>query len=318
MRGTAAWLLVASLLAAPDAHADDAVDIDATVTALEALRARWSADPSALPSSFETRLTAWQEAPRGLVLSGDRTPGEEDPYVMTHPLFLFRWADGTTAIADAGLPPEKARGFGRASEFLGAEKTVCGQAPFAGIDPATVRAAVFSHLHVDHLQGLAAVCREGAPVPVRVSPEQSASDERFEASGRDELQEMVESGCLRQEDFALEDEDSAAPGLAGLPGLHRVAAPGHTPGSQLVVGFVRREGAAPRALVIAGDVVNHRAGIRHDRPKPWWYRRLLVREDDDQQTRNRHLLARLEAAGFEVLVDHHLQVPEGTPGVACP
>jgi len=315
MRGIAALVPLALLAAAPGARA---VDVGATVAALEALRDRWAGDPSALPVSFETRLTAWQTAPRGLVLAGDRTPDEEDPYVMTHPLFLFRWADGTSAVADAGLAPEDARGFGRASEFLGADATVCGEAPFAGIDPATVRAAVFSHLHVDHVKGVAALCRADAPVPVRISPEQEASDERFEASGRGELLALAEAGCARVEPFDLVDEASVAPGLAGLPGLHRVTVPGHTPGSQLIVGFVHDGAGPPRGVVVSGDVVNHRAGIRHDRPKPWWYRRLLVREVDELQAENRHLLARLEAAGFEVQVNHHVPVPEGTKGVPCP
>jgi glyoxylase-like metal-dependent hydrolase (beta-lactamase superfamily II) len=157
-------------------------------------------------------------------------------------------------------------------------------------------------------------------VPARISPEQEASDERFEAAGRDELQGLADAGCVRLEPFALDAPapDALAPGLAGLPGLHRVAVPGHTPGSQLVVAFLRDGEGPPRGVVLSGDVVNHRAAIRHDRPKPWWYRRLLVREDDALQAENRRLLARLQAAGFEVRVAHHVPVPEGTEGVDCP
>lgn len=295
-----------------------ALDVDASLAALETLRAGYARDPGPLPTSFEVRLTAWQTSKRGFVLSGDRTPGEEDPYVMTHPLYLFRWGDGTTAIADAGLAPDGARSFGRPTEFLGAEKTVCGVAPFAGIDPARVRAAVFSHLHVDHIQGLRAVCANGSAIEIRISPEQADSDERFEVGGRGELEAMAEAGCVRSKAFDLVDADSVAPGLAGLPGLHRVATPGHTPGSQLIIGFVRGDAGTLRSVVVAGDVVNHRAGFRHDRPKPWWYRRLIVREVDDLQAENRHLLARLDAAGFEILVDHHTEIPEGTKSVPCP
>lgn len=320
MRGGTALVLFTFAVLAPLAAVREAsaVDVDRTVAALEALRDRWARDPSALPVSFETRLTAWQTAPRWLVLAGERTPDEEDPYVMTHPLFLLRWADGSLAVVDAGLSPDGARRFGRPAELLGAEATVCGEAPFAGIDPAKVRAVVFSHLHVDHLQGLGALCGDGAPLPVRVSPEQESSDERFEAAGREELMALVRSGCARREPFALVDEGGPAPGLAGLPGLHRVPVPGHTPGSQLVVVFVHDGDGPPRGVIVSGDVVNHRAGIRHDRPKPWWYRKLLVREVDDLQEQNRRLLARLDAAGFEILVDHHLPVPEGSTRVPCP
>jgi len=314
MRGIAFLTVLALLAAAPGARA---LEVEATVVALEALRSRWAGDPSTLPVEFETRLTAWQVAPRGLVLAGDRTPGEPDPYVMTHPLFLFRWADGSLVIADAGLAPEGARGFGRASEFLGAEATVCGVAPFAGIDPTRVRAAVFSHLHVDHIEGLGALCRDDAAIPARLAPEQEASDERFEAAGHEALLALIEAGCVRREPFDLVGED-AAPGLAGLPGLHRVAVPGHTPGSQMIVGFVRAAAGPPRGVIVSGDIVNHRAAISHDRPKPWWYRKLLVREVDELQATNRRLLAQLEAAGFEVHVNHHVALPDGITSRPCP
>jgi glyoxylase-like metal-dependent hydrolase (beta-lactamase superfamily II) len=96
-----------------------------------------------------------------------------------------------------------------------------------------------------------------------------------------------------------------------------VAVPGHTPGSQIVVGYLASPDGPVRAVVIAGDVVNHEAGLRHDRPKPWWYRRLLVREDDALQARNRALLVRLARDGFEIRVNHHVPVPSGTAEAPC-
>jgi glyoxylase-like metal-dependent hydrolase (beta-lactamase superfamily II) len=298
------------------------VDVDAVVETLETLRADAARRPDALPVAFETRLTAWQEAPRWLVLSGDRTPDEVDPYVMTHPSFAFRWSDGSRLVVDAGLAPEGARAFGRPSELLGAEKTVCAADAFADLDPTSVRAAVFSHLHVDHVQGLEVLCAGGTTIPVRLSAEQRVSDERYEAQGRETLETMASDGCVALAPLATEG-GGPAPGLTGFPGVHRVAAPGHTPGSQLVVGFLPAEdgaggGGAVRAVVVSGDVVNHRAGFRHDRPKPWWYRRLVVREVDALQARNRQLLAELDRRGFEIRVDHHLEIPPGVEGEPCP
>ena len=293
------------------------VEGETALKALVALRSGYAQNPDALPTRFEMNLTAWQTSPRRLVLSGDRTPGEEDPYVMTHPLFQFRWASGRVLLVDAGLEPGSARAFGRPSEFLGADPIRCGRDAFAAVSPASVRATVFTHLHVDHLQGLRALCRDGVRIPVRLSPEQRTSEERFEAAGRDELAEMTESGCVAEEAWAVEG-DGEAPALAGFPGLHRVAVPGHTPGSQMLVGFVRTADDSLRAVVVAGDVVNHRAGFRHDRAKPWWYRKLLVREVDDLQAANRKLLARLDQAGFEIWVNHHVAVPEGLIGSPCP
>lgn len=307
----------ALVVACARGEAPPAVDVEAVVETLETLRADAARSADALPVAFETRLTAWQEAPRWLVLSGDRTPDEVDPYVMTHPLFAFRWADGTRLVVDAGLAPDGARAFGRPSELLGAERTVCGADAFAGLDPASVRAAVFSHLHVDHVQGLEVLCGGGTRIPVRVSAEQRGSDERYEAQGRETLEALEAGGCVEIAPLATRG-GGPAPGLSGFPGIHRVAVPGHTPGSQLVVGFVRDGAEGVRGVVVSGDVVNHRAGFRHDRPKPWWYRRLIVREVDALQARNRQLLARLDRRGFEILVDHHLEVPSGAEGEACP
>ena len=318
-RGIAIAVTV-GLLAGPAAARSSSagLDVEATVAALRGLRDRARQHTAGLPTRFEARRTAWQTTPLRLVLSGARAPGEDDPYPLTHPLFLLGWDDGRLLLVEAGLAPEGARSFGRPAEFLGAEPGVCGRDAFAGIAPAAIRGAVFSHLHVDHIGGLGVLCAGGVAIPIRVSPEQQASDERWEVQGRERLDAWVEEGCVRREPFELIDPASPAPGLAGFGGVHRVATPGHTPGSQILVAFVRDGPTAPRAVVIAGDIVNHRAGFRLDRPKPWWYRRLIVREADGLQATNRRLLARLDAEGFEILVNHDLGVPAGTAGTECP
>jgi len=297
-----------------------ALDVGATVEALRTLRAAYAAAPDGLPTRFETRLTAWQETPRWLVVTGDRPPDEPEPHVLTHPLFVFGWPDGRRLLVDAGLPPEEARGFGRPSELLGAETTVCGTGAFDGLAPGSIAGVVLTHLHVDHLLGLAALCTDGARLPVRIPVAQRESDERFAAAGRERLEELARAGCVEIGPLELETDPPTAPGapgLAGFRGVHRVAVPGHTPGSQLLVGFVGAPGGV-RGVVLSGDVVNHRAGYRLDEPKPWLYRRLLVREVDALQERNRALLARLEEADFEILVSHDLGIPEGSEGAACP
>jgi glyoxylase-like metal-dependent hydrolase (beta-lactamase superfamily II) len=294
-----------------------AVDVEGTLAALQSLRASYARSPQGLPIAFDHALTAWQRSPRSLVLSGDRIPGEPDPYVMTHPLFWFTHADGTVLLVDAGLRPAEAASFGRSQEWVGADAPRCDPGALTRIPAEAIRAGVFSHLHVDHLDGLNALCAPGRPVPIRLSPEQESSEERFEARGRALLDELETEGCVVRQPFALVGSGLEAPEVGGFRGIHRVAVPGHTPGSQLIVAFVSAGGPEPRAIVIAGDVVNHRFGYRHDRPKPWWYRKLLVREDDEQQASNRRLLARLEQEGFEIWVNHHLDVPPDAPGVPC-
>jgi glyoxylase-like metal-dependent hydrolase (beta-lactamase superfamily II) len=304
----AAWLLPGG------AHA---VDVDGALAALRSLRQSYERSPAGLPVRLEHSLTAWQTTPRSLVLAGERTPDEEDPYVLTHPSFRFVWPDGGMLVVDAGLSPGEAARFARTTRWLGAGPVACGRDAFAGIAAGRVRGTLFTHLHVDHLDGLRVLCAGRAAIAVRVSPEQRASDERFERLGREALDDLARAGCVREQPWEVIGDGLAAPGIAGFPGVHRIAVPGHTPGSQILVGYLASPQGPPRAVVIAGDIVNHRAGLRADRPKPWWYRRLLVREDDALQATNRALLARLEQEGFEIWVNHHVPVPEDIRETPC-
>jgi glyoxylase-like metal-dependent hydrolase (beta-lactamase superfamily II) len=290
---------------------------------LSGRRADYAAQPDGLPVRLGRYVTAWQPSPLALVLAGAPPPGESDPYLMTHPAFLVGWEDGRTLLVDAGLTPSGAAEFGRPLDWVGADGIVCAEDALSRLASDAgdgVDAAVLTHLHVDHLDGLAALCETGRPVPVALSPGQHTTDERFERAGLEALDALEADDCIRRTALGTTDPQSPAPGLAGFRGVHRVAVPGHTPGSVLWVLFLhdpaREEGLHP--VVVAGDVVNHRAGFRLDRPKPWWYRRLLVREDDAVQAASRRLLARLHDAGFEILVNHHLRLGDGPPvGVPC-
>jgi glyoxylase-like metal-dependent hydrolase (beta-lactamase superfamily II) len=273
------------------------------------IRDRVAADPGAmvLPVTFRVNVTAWQESPRSLVVSGDPAPGEPDRYPMTHPVFAFEWTDGRQLVVDAGLARSEAAAFGAPADWLGGEAMHCNPSAWdaLGRHGRRVAAVLFTHLHEDHVTGVLELCREG-PVEVRLSPEQQASSERFERVGREWLEDPERKSCVRRAPWRSDGEPAAVEALTDFSGVFRVAVPGHTPGSQLLVGFVAGRSGEVRSVVIAGDVVNHRAGFQRDLPKPWWYRWFIVREDEDAQRGQRARLRALDAAGFEILVNHHL------------
>jgi glyoxylase-like metal-dependent hydrolase (beta-lactamase superfamily II) len=169
----------------------------------------------------------------------------------------------------------------------------------AGLGTARERVAgiVFTHLHDDHVQGIAALCRTSAgSIEAFVSSAQAEHPNYLTRGG---LRALRESPCLRVTVVP------AAPvtELPGFPGVSVVAAAGHTPGTQLIVAHVGARGARP--VVLAGDVVNHHDGIARDVPKPWLYRLLVVPEDDERLGELRRYLRELEEQfDVTVLVSH--------------
>lgn len=310
----AAALLLCWLLAAP---ASGGADPDAIIAGLVDRRDRAFDEPGALPVALIQQVTAWQEAPLYLVLD-ERRDTDPDRYAMTHPTFAFRWRDGRLLVVDTGLALDEAESFGAATKLVGGGPMHCDPNAWSELSGPDVRieAIVFSHLHIDHTTGVRELCRNGRRVPVRLSPEQLASDERYERQGREGL-EQAAADCLHFDPWAVENPGAPVEDLAGFPGVYRVAVPGHTPGSQLLVGFTPRPDGGVTGYVISGDVVNHQLGLERDVDKPWWYRWFIVREDAEQQQRNRRLLRDLRSAGFEILVDHDLRRP-GAPLGADP
>jgi glyoxylase-like metal-dependent hydrolase (beta-lactamase superfamily II) len=220
---------------------------------------------------------------------------------MSHPSFALAWPDGRLLLVDLGMEREAALSFGRPLEWLGAAPAEfhAGAARTLGPAAARVGAALFTHLHTDHVEGVLALCaaRGGSALAV---PQTAAQAELLNHTTRPGRRLLERAGCVAPRRLP----SAALAPVEGFGGVGVVDAAGHTPGSQVVLAVVRGEGA-PRRLAFTGDVANHVAGIRLDVGKPPAYRWVVVPEWDERLGRVRRWLRHLEQElGFELLVAH--------------
>jgi glyoxylase-like metal-dependent hydrolase (beta-lactamase superfamily II) len=225
---------------------------------------------------------------------------DDESACITHSVFVLEWADGRLLLVDAGMEADAARDFGRPMELLlGNAPTRAGRAVAAALDGARgrVQGLVFTHLHMDHTQGIAGLCPPGAPpLPVFHTP---AQVERGNYTVTPGLRQLEAAPCADPRPLA---DQGLAP-LPGLPGVGVIRAAGHTPGSQLVVAFVGPD--APLGFVLAGDVVFAKAAIDADQPKELAYRLLVTPENEGQLARVRPWLRDLETEHGLILIPSH-------------
>lgn len=256
-----------------------------------------------LPARLAFVDTASQPMPRSAVLDPGADPAPDARYVMSHPSFVLEWSDGRLLLVDLGMDREGALAFGAPLERLaGASPIEPHPAVAERLAGATSRvgAVVFTHLHSDHVGGVTALCaaRAGVPFDVFLTDAQDARTNHTDRPGRELLRATP---CVRAR--ALGPGGGLVP-LPGYPGVFVIAAGGHTPGSQLVVAFVRR-GEAAQGFLFTGDIVNALDGALQDVAKPWAYRTFLVPEDDERQAELRRFLrAARDEAGLTLLVSH--------------
>jgi glyoxylase-like metal-dependent hydrolase (beta-lactamase superfamily II) len=247
--------------------------------------------------------TSRQALPRAQVLDPDRDPTPDRAYEMSHPAFLLAWADGRKLLVDVGMEPQAAREFGATIEIVGAAPAeALGSAAEQLPELASGRlGVVFTHLHVDHVQGIGALCalRGGAEIEVFETP---AQQERRNYTTRPAAALLEAAACARPVRLA---EAPLAP-IPGYPGVGVIWAAGHTPDSQIVLARVAAPGEPPRRLAFAGDAVNAVDGARFDVPKPLLYRLLVTPEDDARLGEVRRFLGHLEQAGFSLAPAHDL------------
>lgn len=261
------------------------------------------------PVDLRVINTASQPMPRAAVLDPKRDPHPGESFVMSYPAFALRWGDGRILLIDAGMSRAAAVEFGRPVEWLGGAAPIVPHASVGealGDSAAQVQAVLFTHLHSDHVEGIGELCRRLANVRVALNVAQA---ERPNYTTQPGLDALYAADCVGIERLG----DGPLVPVAGFPGVFVIRAGGHTPGSQIVLAFVRGPDSTLRRYAFSGDIVNNRDGIMFDVPKPWAYRTLAVPESDARQTELRRFLKRLhDEGGFEIVVSHDEHALEAT------
>jgi glyoxylase-like metal-dependent hydrolase (beta-lactamase superfamily II) len=220
------------------AHSDYRIELDA-------LRALAASLPGPGPREIRSVLVAEAALPRGVIFAGE--PFE--PLHQVHQVFQLVWADRSVLI-DTAFPREQ---LAQVAAFAGGAGSYH-DAGWSAVERALGRAEqVFvTHEHFDHLAGAARLAPERAD-HLRLNAAQLANTAALDESGI--------PATLRERLRPLE----TAPALAVAPGVVLLAAPGHTPGSQIV--YVRRQDG--REALFLGDVAWNADQIRnlHYRPR---------------------------------------------------
>lgn len=198
--------------------------------------------------------------------------------------FAVRGPDGTVMV-DSGLgsyPPYRpwAPGSGLTAEEAYAS---------AGIDVASVRLVVLSHLHADHAGGAWAGDTPRFPNARYVLHE---ADLEFFTSAPDPDGYAAIDELRRIEAIGMLDADPDDREV--LPGMLVVHTPGHTPGHRSVILEAGKE-----SLLLTGDLLHLPVQVAH----PTW----LSNHDDDPQTGSASrsaILGRAAANGWVVGVQH--------------
>lgn len=266
--GFATWRWLTAREAVPE---QSAYAID-----LETLRARAGSLPGPGPRAIETILVAEADMPRGMVFAGE--PFE--PLHQVHQVFRLVW-DDRLVVVDAAFPREQ---FEQMPAFGEQTYHDAGwQAAVASL--ASADQIVITHEHFDHIAGVGALPVERA-AHLRLNAAQRANTAALDQSQVPE--------ALR----AVEPLPEDGP-LAIAPGVVLLAAPGHTPGSQIV--YVRL--ADGREALLLGDVAWNLGQVErlHYRPR---LVTLMLGEDRAQvmaQLRALHDLAQASPAVTQIV-----------------
>jgi glyoxylase-like metal-dependent hydrolase (beta-lactamase superfamily II) len=220
--------------------------------------------------------------------------------VLGHDVFLIEWPDGGLFMIDAGMDRETATAFGETVQTLfgGDAAVVDGTAAeLIGNRIQRVRGVGFTHLHIDHTQGLIGFCaaRGSGSAPVLL---QTAYQRDLHNFNTTEGAAIVAASCLQREDVPADGLST----FDRFPGLGMVPLGGHTPGSTLFA-----VGVGGRLLLFSGDITNSLADLRADRGKGFLYSVLFVPEHTGRTAELRRWLADLDRdPDIDVVVSHDL------------
>lgn len=247
-----------------------------------------------------------------LALRSDRAPSDVR-YVLTssqslsrgqiaHISILVEWDNGDMFMIDTGMDEAEAVDF---AELLKKIDSSAGRVQVYGSVSALLGANInkvagvgFTHLHIDHTQGLKNFCRARGDGAVVLQSQSQATLHNFNTT---EGAEIVGGSCLEPLDFT-----SAVGGELLIsnrfPGVAAFELGGHTPGSTLWAVAL-----GEKVLLFSGDTTNDIDSIEHNKPKPALYSYVIVPESTKRTAELRSWLRELDQnPNFSVIVSHDL------------
>ena len=226
---------------------------------------------------------------------------------FSHNSIALEWPDGRIFLVDLAMDEEGAADFAATLErLMGAEPGVFHENIGTQLGDAALRVegVGFTHLHIDHVQGVDRFCNQRGPGATAFSTLEQSEQHNFNT--REGFVLLVTS-CL--ETTVLEGQGILP--VPGFPGLAMVPLGGHTPGSTLFAAAV-----GDRIWLFSGDTTNSKADLLADRGKGWLYSGFIVPEDTRRTAELRAWLRSLDALpDMTVVVSHDLEAAqaEGLP-----
>ena len=213
-------------------------------------------------------------------------PATTEIYTLSlHDALPILDAEGAAAFVEL----LKGIGGGGDGEFFGAV------ADQLGSHLARVKGAGFTHLHIDHTQGITSFCDARGDGATLLQTEHQRDLHNFNTT---EGAELVAGSCLSR--GTLEGSELLTNGA--FPGLGMVALGGHTPGSTLFI-----VGLKDHLWLFSGDTTNTKEDLLTNTGKGFLYSGLLVPENTGRTQKLRLWLRSLNKNDdTDVIVSHDL------------
>ena len=221
---------------------------------------------------------------------------------ISHITIVIEWANGQRFLIDTGMSKQQAESF---AELLQKMDSSAGQATIHGTVAQLLGSKIkdvagvgFTHLHIDHTEGLENFCAaRGAGAVLLQTPSQNKLHNFNTTEGAG----LLANSCLQQIEFSPDNNENLYQS-SQFPGLAAIELGGHTPGSTLWAVAL-----GEKVLLFSGDTSNDKASIDHNIPKEKLYSYLIVPENTKRTAELRQWLRELDQSDlFSVIVSHDL------------
>lgn len=217
-----------------------------------------------------------------------------------HSTFVVEWKDGKILLIDLGMDKTVAMEFGKLFERVAdAEPAVShGTLPaFLGDDLKRVEGVAFTHLHLDHVQGIEPICAAGGQKISALHTNDQMTKHNFNTD--DQIDMLENSACIKQKDTT-----NSSAWAQQFPGIGIYPLGGHTPGSTLFAIPVGNE-----LWLLSGDTTNSKNDMIENRGKGFLYSYLFVPENEPRLEELRLWFSDLDQdPNIKVIVSHDANV----------